>query len=410
MEKTISNIMSQRSANGTWGAGLLFKTAFRSLIGNGLKIWLNVFVLSFTFVLIIFMQGLLDGWSYQAITDTKKWEIGEGEFWSKDYDPYNLFSLNSSAILIPQEMEADIHNHLLEPILIQQGSIAPNNRMQHLLLKGISPDQHLIALPTQFLKNNSSEIIPVIMGFSAARQAGMKVGDMERLTVIDSKGSLKSVKVKLVNIFKTSVPSVDGGQMWMSLENLQQLTGMEHKATKLTTSLTTKDKQFTNWSFKSVEILTKESTDMVKAKSKSTGVMSFVFLLLGLIAIFDTQTLSIFRRQREIGTFVALGMTPRQVMGMFTLEGTMNAVLAVIVGSIYGIPLCVYYAVKGIPLNMDSSQFGMVMADKMYPVFNSESILKVVVFIVIITAVISYFPARKIAKMKPTDAIRGKVS
>ncbi|HNX12406.1 MAG TPA: hypothetical protein PKH68_05400, partial [Paludibacteraceae bacterium] len=39
------------------GGFFLLKTAIKSLLGNGLKTWLNVFVLSISFVLIIFMQG-----------------------------------------------------------------------------------------------------------------------------------------------------------------------------------------------------------------------------------------------------------------------------------------------------------------------------------------------------------------
>jgi putative ABC transport system permease protein len=410
MKNITNNTAQSGSSIGAWGVTSLFKTAFRSLLGNGLKTWLNVFVLSFTFVLIVFMQGLLDGWSYQAINDTKKWEIGEGEFWSNSYDPYNLFVLNEAAIQLPTEMRSDIDKHLLEPVLIQQGSISPNNRMQHILLKGISPTQQLLALPTASLESDKQDTIPVIMGYSAAKQALLKENDVFSLTVVDTKGSINHVKLKLTKIFKTTVPSIDGGQIWMSLSNLQQLTAMEGKATKLTSSVTTKSNTYKGWTFKSVEVLTKESTDMVKAKSKSSGVMSFVFLLLGLIAVFDTQTLSIFRRQREIGTLVALGMTPRQVMGLFTLEGTLNAVLAIIVGALYGIPMCIYYAINGIPLNMDASQFGMVMSDKMYPVFNTGVVLSVVIYILVITALVSFLPARKIAKMKPTDAIRGKLN
>ena len=73
------------------GGIFLLKTAFRSLIGNGLKTWLNVFVLSFTFVLIIFMQGLLEGWNRQALNDTIKWEIAGGQYWNIKYDPYDPF-------------------------------------------------------------------------------------------------------------------------------------------------------------------------------------------------------------------------------------------------------------------------------------------------------------------------------
>ena len=46
-----------------------------------------------------------------------------------------------------------------------------------------------------------------------------------------------------------------------------------------------------------------------------------------MLAIFDTQVLSIFRRQKEIGTYVALGMTRKQVVALFTVEGAMHSVL-----------------------------------------------------------------------------------
>ena len=43
------------------GGFFLLKTAIKSLMGNGLKTWLNVFVLSISFVRIVFMQALLEG-------------------------------------------------------------------------------------------------------------------------------------------------------------------------------------------------------------------------------------------------------------------------------------------------------------------------------------------------------------
>ena len=42
------------------------KLAFRNILGAGLKTWLNAFVLSFSFVLIICSQGLLEGMDEQA--------------------------------------------------------------------------------------------------------------------------------------------------------------------------------------------------------------------------------------------------------------------------------------------------------------------------------------------------------
>ena len=129
---------------------------------------------------------------------------------------------------------------------------------------------------------------------------------------------------------------------------------------------------------------------------------------MALIAIFDTQTLAVFRRQREIGTLVAMGMTQKQVVSLFTLEGTMNALLAILIGTIWGLPLFIAVSVYGIHIPMDVSSFGVPVADKMFPYFTLKLVAGTILFIMVITALVSFWPARKIARMKPTDAIRGK--
>ena len=48
---------------------LAFKLAYRNLIGAGLRTWLNVIVLSFSFVVIIWIKGVMAGWDYQAKRD-----------------------------------------------------------------------------------------------------------------------------------------------------------------------------------------------------------------------------------------------------------------------------------------------------------------------------------------------------
>ena len=45
---------------------LALKLAFKNLMGAGLRTWLNVSVLSFAFVIIVFYNGLIDGWNRQS--------------------------------------------------------------------------------------------------------------------------------------------------------------------------------------------------------------------------------------------------------------------------------------------------------------------------------------------------------
>ena len=303
------------------------KTAFRSLIGNGLKTWLNVFVLSISFVLIILLQGILKGWSNQAVDDTVKWEIADGQYWQSKYDPFDPFTLDSSTVEIPKYFKKDIDNHLIEPILITQGSIYPEGRMQSLLLKGIRPEQKLLQIPTQKLNSNSAEI-PVILGAFMAKQTKLRINDLVTLRWRDKNGTFEASDIRVVGIFKTSIPTVDNGILWIPLDRLQQMTMNSNCANLLIKSPETKQISIPGWNFKSIEKLTESTMLLVKTKSIGTSFLYILFLLLAMLAIFDTQTLSIFRRQREIGTLVALGMTQKQVVWHFTLEGTINAVLA----------------------------------------------------------------------------------
>ena len=82
---------------------------------------------------------------------------------------------------------------------------------------------------------------------------------------------------------------------------------------------------------------------MIKTKSAGQSIFYVILLLLAMLAIFDTQVLSIFRRQKEIGTYVALGYTRQQVVGLFTVEGTMHAILAALLSAAYGLPFLAWH-------------------------------------------------------------------
>ena len=137
--------------------------------------------------------------------------------------------------------------------------------------------------------------------------------------------------------------------------------------------------------------------------------MFLILLLLALLAVFDTQVLSIFRRQKEIGTYIALGYTRGQVVGLFTIEGTMHAILAAILSLVYGLPFLAWMAKSGLRMPIDTSEFGMAIAQTLYPVYPAGLIIMTIITVTTATAVVSYWPSRRISRMNPTDALRGKL-
>ena len=104
------------------------KLALRNLLGAGLRTWLNVIVLSFSYVIIIWYQGLIDGWNVQARRDMIAWEIADGQFWNENYDPYDPFTLEDSHAKIPENLVSEN----IAPILVTQGTIYPEGRMVQL--------------------------------------------------------------------------------------------------------------------------------------------------------------------------------------------------------------------------------------------------------------------------------------
>ncbi len=89
---------------------MLLKLAYRNLIGAKLRTALNVGVLSLTYVLIIWHQGLFSGMYRQATRDVIKDEIAGGQYWHKNYDPYDILSLEESHGVIPPELKSLIED------------------------------------------------------------------------------------------------------------------------------------------------------------------------------------------------------------------------------------------------------------------------------------------------------------
>lgn len=387
---------------------LAFKLAYKNLLGAGLRTWLNVIILSLAFVMIIWHKGLLDGWDRQARVDSIAWEYGDGQYWHKEYDPGDFFSLTESHGILNKELQTEIENQRAVPILITQGTIYPNDRMRSVLVKGIDKNQKLLALPTSKFDTLITEI-PAIIGAHMAKSNKVAVGDRMTLRWRDANGTFDANEILITSIFKTNVPAVDAGQIWIPLEKLREMMVLTDEATIIIAANDELEKaDYEGWEFKDLDFLLSDIEQLIKAKSAGGAIFYFILLMLAWLAIFDTQILSIFRRQKEIGTYFALGMTKGQVIGIFTVEGAMHSILAIFVGAIYGIPLFIFQMKNGLSFGMDGAEMGITMAETLYPFYSIGLVLLTILLVVLTTTLVSYLPTRKISKMKPTDALKGK--
>jgi len=388
---------------------IAFKLAYKNLMGAGLRTLLIVFVLSLAYVLIVYMNGLYQGWDRQARIETIAWEVAEGQYWQDMYDPYDPMTLVDAHAAVPAELEAQAAEGKTVPILITQATIYPEGRMMGAMLKGIDTRQKLLSLPTEKLDLDSEEITAIV-GTRLAKAAELEVGDYLLVRWRDSNGTFDATDVKVSGIFHSAVPAVDQGTVWIPLTTLQRITGMPGEASLIVMNEAPEDGSiFAGWDFKGHDFLFKELEEMIQMKSVGGSIFYLIILALALLAVFDTQVLSIFRRQREIGTYIAMGMTRKQVVGIFTVEGGFHAILAVILGALYGFPLLLWTQKAGIAMPEGTDDFGMAAAEHMYPYYSLALVIGSVILVTVATTIVSYLPSRKISKMNPNDAIRGKI-
>ena len=399
---------------------MLFKIAIKNLIGARLRTFLNVFITSISFFVILFISGMYDGMRQYAKQTTIDTEIAGGSYWHPNYDPLDPMSFEESHSPIPDNVKNLIDSKEAFPILVSQASIYPNGRMMPVIMKGIPPEQSIINMegnntdkinPTKMLANHDEIEIPVLIGSGMAEKAQLKEGDAFTIRWLDSEKTYDAMEGTVVHIMNTENFKLDIGTIWIPIKTAQSMLEMEDEATYVTYNKNIEQlKNSGDWLHRDVNYLISDIEAAIEADKPGNQILFIILLSLTAMGIFNAQVLSIFRRGREIGTLMALGMTRSRVVGLFTLEGALNSFLATAMTVVVFGPILWYFGEKGIPLPMDYSEMGLMIAKRLIPVYSFGLIITTTILIAAIVLLVSYLPSRKISKMKPTDALRGKIT
>lgn len=126
-----------------------------------------------------------------------------------------------------------------------------------------------------------------------------------------------------------------------------------------------------------------------------------IALLVSAIGMFNTMTVTLLERTKEIGIMRTIGASPRDIKLLFVSESVVVGFLGGISGIIMGVVLGF---VVNVTLNVAASQFGgQSVALFSFPI-------PFLLFIAIFSAAVGYltgiFPARRAALLNPLDAIR----
>jgi ABC-type lipoprotein release transport system permease subunit len=354
---------------------------------------------------------MYDGMLQHAKQVTMDTEIAGGAYWHPEYDPLDPMTFEDAHSALPEDIQSLVDQKKAFPVLVSQASIYPGGRIMPAIMKGIPPGQNIVNMPTDALAGHDDIAIPVLIGKGMASDTKLEVGDDFTISWQDADLTFDAKPGTVVHIMDTENFKLDMGHIWIPLNKAQTMLAMEEEeeATYVTYEKgvpPVQDKG--DWISRDINYLVQDMEAIIEADKPGAQVMYIILLALAAMGIFNAQVLSIFRRGKEIGTLMALGMTRSRVVKLFTLEGGLNAVLAAVGTLIFFGPILWYFGVYGIPMPIDYTEMGMIMARRLVPVYTMGLVVSTTILVSIIVLIVSYLPSRRIARMKPTDALRGK--
>jgi ABC-type antimicrobial peptide transport system permease subunit len=125
-------------------------------------------------------------------------------------------------------------------------------------------------------------------------------------------------------------------------------------------------------------------------------------MIVAILGMFNTLTISLLERTKELGLMIALGGRNRDLKRLFILE----AVILSVIGAVTGIILAVLFSffVNGLMNNLAQSRG--VKQDFTVFAFPPWLIVGLILFMIIIGLIVVYFPAKRAERINPIDALR----
>ena len=138
-----------------------------------------------------------------------------------------------------------------------------------------------------------------------------------------------------------------------------------------------------------------------------SGIIMYIILVIVVaFSIFNTFLMAIFERTREFGVMMAIGTTPSRITKLVMFESICMTIVGILLGIIIGSLVTLYFQNKGIYIAGTEDilkQYGI--PDRLYPRLSLISAAAGPLVVFVITFVSSVFPALKIRKLKPVEAM-----
>ena len=405
------------------------KMAWRNIWRNTRRTILTICAIAFASLLLVFMLSFQFG-SYETMINTSvKIQTGHLQILAQNYHEKKNIRL---VVPNPQDIAGIlgvIPNIQAYTFRGQAFSlVSSNERTYGVAVTGIDPQREgavsrLKSLIRQGKFLSSEDTEQALLGRLLARNLQVTIGDELTLLGQGRDGSIAAAIVKVKGIFSSGIDEFDRASMHIPLRTFQEVYAMQgavHEVVVIANSLRDVDEikrviEKNLQSLKTNETLTTMDWNELMPGLRQSIEMDLVsglifYLLLVLVVAFsilNTFLMAIFERTREFGVLMAIGTTPGRLTKILLIESMTMTLIGILAGIAAGSLITLYFQSHGIDFSGASellSQFGIT--GRMYPKLSLLSAVSGPLAVMIITFLAALYPALKVRKMQPVEAMR----
>jgi ABC-type lipoprotein release transport system permease subunit len=338
----------------------------------------------------------------------------------KDFEPQYIIA-NGNELL--NRISAMPGVKIAAPRSITNGMLANATGSAGVQLNGIIPEKEYIAsqLREKLIDGklfNAKKKNEVMIGKKLADKLKLKTGSKVVLTFTDTSAGIVSGAFRVAGIYQSANAPLDERNVYLNMPDMNALLGTGNAFHEIVVLLKNDEelpavkaalrRSFPNYKIESWQEIAPETDLMIKTTDRLSYILMSIIMFALAFGIINTMLMAILERTREIGMMVALGTTKLKIFLLVLVETVFLTLAGAPIGILAGWLAANYYNRNGLDLSgmgkemMSSFGYSTVI----YPAFPADKFTGVLV-IVFATAIIScLFPAVKVLRLQPVDALR----
>ncbi|WCP69847.1 ABC transporter permease [Vibrio tubiashii] len=408
-----------------------WRIAFLNLQRNKRRSVLSVLIIAIAIFALTSAGGFglytYDSLKESTARDTGHLTISQPDFFEKD-EEMPLANGLSDGTQITQQLIANDKVRSVQPRIEFTGLVSNGSKSTIFVGTGVNEREFDMKGPFLDVRQGktlssiqSSRYDPsepeVMLGVDLARNLNVSIGDWVTLLATTSDGALNAYDYKVRGIYSTGVPELDKRQLYIHIKSAQELLGSDKVSTLSVFLFDTEqtmpmklwvEQQLADMSLaEPVEVTPWQERAFFYTKVKDLydrifGIMGAVMALVVFVALFNTMTMSVTERTREIGTLSALGTYPREIVSGFVRESALLALIGSFIGGVISLLVSLLLMVVDVQMPPPPGR------TEGYPLniyFSPELLSMTAVGVLLICVVAAWLSASKGVKKPITEAL-----